>query len=94
MPTLAVVVGAFTLAAAGGAYAASSDAGTITACAREHSGVLYQASRCAAHDRKLTLNIEGPPGAPGAQGPQGPQGPQGLSGAQGVPGTPGPATTS
>ncbi|MBV9802076.1 MAG: hypothetical protein JO130_02740 [Solirubrobacterales bacterium] len=86
MPKLAVVVGIFTLAAAGGAYAASSGAGTITACAREHSGVLYQASRCAAHDRRLTWNVAG---TPGAQGPQGPQGPQGLPGAQGVPGTPG-----
>ncbi|HEY2651573.1 MAG TPA: hypothetical protein VGI50_06615 [Solirubrobacteraceae bacterium] len=62
--------------AAGGAYAvASSRGGTITVCVSHKSGALYRASRCGAHDNRLTWN---------RQGPAGPQGPKGQPGSAGV----------
>lgn len=89
------------LIAGGGAYAlASSDGGTITVCVRHEGGALYQAKRCAKHDKKLSWNKQGLQGSPGmrgpegpqgtqGQGPQGPQGPQGIQGQQGVQGSSG-----
>jgi hypothetical protein len=84
-PAFAVAVLALIVAAAGGAYAASSQQ-TITVCVSHKSGTLYQARRCARHDSKLSWNRQG---VPGAQGPQGAQGAQGAQGPQGVPGSPG-----
>jgi hypothetical protein len=56
----------------GGAYAASKTAGKITACVNHAGGGLYQARKCAKHDKSLTWNqtgIQGPQGLPGPQGP-------------------------
>lgn len=84
------------LIAGGGAYAlASSSGGTITVCARHKSGTLYEAKRCAKHDKKLSWNKQGPPGSAGIPGPQGStgmpgaRGPQGIQGQHGVQGPPG-----
>jgi hypothetical protein len=78
------------LVAAGGAYALASSGGqTITVCVKHNGGTLYQAHKCANHDKQLSWNKQGSPGATGtrgpagATGPQGPQGPQGDTGATG-----------
>lgn len=55
-------------AAAGTVYAAETG-GTITVCVHEQGGGLYRASQCAAHDSKLTWNIQGPKGSQGKAGP-------------------------
>lgn len=60
--------------ASGATYAAATTSShTITACVHHSGGGLYLAAHCAAHDRQLTWNSQGP------AGPQGPRGPQGLS---------------
>jgi hypothetical protein len=63
--------------ASGATYAAAATSShTITACVHHSGGGLYLAAHCAAHDRQLTWNSQGPAGS---QGPRGPRGPQGLS---------------
>jgi hypothetical protein len=65
-------------AVGGGAYAASSTGKKITVCIKHAGGGLYQAKKCAKHDRSLTWNqagIQGPQGLPGPDGLPGPQGP-------------------
>ena len=73
----------------GGAYALTSGAGSVAACVRHITGVLYQASRCARRDRKLTWGRQGPAGPTGRPGAAGPQGAPGLQGAQGSSGSQG-----
>jgi hypothetical protein len=79
----AVALGAIALviAAAGGAYGAyaATAANTITVCIHHNGGGLYQAHKCANHDKKLTWNQQGPQGATGLPGPQG------VPGAAGAP---------
>lgn len=79
-----VVLGiiAIAIAAAGGAYAATSTS-AITVCIHRHGGALYKAKKCARHDKKLSWNAKGqtgPAGPTGATGPPGARGPQGLPG--------------
>jgi hypothetical protein len=90
----AIAVGVIAIAAAaGGAYAATTNSATINVCVRHSGGALYKAKKCAKHDKKLTWNQQGrtgpqgPKGSTGATGPQGPTGPQGTPGAQGAAGT-------
>lgn len=58
-------------AVAGGAYAAiaASSSKTITACVHRIGGGLYQAHKCAPHDKRLQWNVRGPTGQTGAAGP-------------------------
>jgi hypothetical protein len=88
----ATLLGAATLLiAGGGAYALASSRGdAITVCVRHKGGVLYEARKCAKHDRALSWNKQGAAGAPGLPGPPGLQGLQGLQGPQGIQGVPGP----
>jgi hypothetical protein len=66
------------LIAGGGAYAlARSTNSTVTVCVHHKSRTLYQAKKCAKHDKKLSWNKRG------RTGPRGPQGTQGVPGAQG-----------
>lgn len=74
---------ALVLGGAGAAYGLTRGGGTITVCVKHRGGVLYQASRCASGDKKLSW------GAAGARGPQGPQGQQGATGATGAAGSQG-----
>jgi hypothetical protein len=65
------------LIAGGGAYALASSAGaTITVCVNHNGGTLYKAKTCAARDKKLSWNEQGPPGI---QGPTGKAGVNGTS---------------
>jgi hypothetical protein len=59
---LVVIAGGVTYAATNGAPA------TITVCVHHSGGGLYKASKCAAHDSRLTWNVKGPAGPPGAAG--------------------------
>ena len=52
--------------ASGAAYAATTTSShTITACVHHSGGGLYLAAHCAAHDRQLTWNSQGPAGPRG-----------------------------
>ena len=75
------------LGGAGAAYGLATSSGTITVCVKHNGGTLYQASRCASGDKKLSW---GAAGARGPQGPQGATGPAGPAGAQGATGSQGP----
>jgi hypothetical protein len=88
-PTLAI--GALALILAGGAFAASSGSGTITACVHKKGGELYQAKKCSKGDKKLTFSEKGPTGATGSTGATGATGSAGLTGPPGSPGAPGAA---
>jgi hypothetical protein len=79
-PGTALGVIALVVALGGGALAASGGNGTITACVQKQSALLYQAKKCAKHDRKLSWSTRGPVGAVGAVGATGAQGPQGNPG--------------
>jgi hypothetical protein len=83
---MALAIVAVIIAAAGGAYAASSGSPTIRACVKHKGGVLYVAKKCAKHDRRLTWSVTGPQGPTGAQGPTGPTGPKGDTGPAGTAG--------
>jgi hypothetical protein len=72
----------------GGAYALASSNGTITVCVKHAGGGLYQAKKCAKHDRQLRWNTQGPAGGTGSQGQQGPQGIQGVQGPPAADGAP------
>jgi len=96
LPAALLVVG-------GGAYAlASAKSQTITVCVKHQGGIIYQAPRCAKHDKKLSWSTapaavkatQGVAGATGSQGPQGDTGPQGPAGATGPQGPQGPAGTN
>jgi hypothetical protein len=69
----------------GGAYALGSSlaGGTITVCVHHKGGALYQAKKCAKHDKKLSWNKQGLQGAKGATGAAGPQGQTGAQGPAG-----------
>src|ERR1700693_302024 len=84
----APALGSFALVvvAAGGAYAATSGAGTISACVGKSGGRLYKAKHCARGDSRLTWSVTGPKGAKGDIGPAGPAGPMGSAGTTGPPG--------
>jgi hypothetical protein len=83
---IAAVVAAALLVIGGGAYAAASSGGAITACVHKKGGALYEAKKCAKHDKKLTWNATGLQGSQGTAGAQGMQGIQGIQGIQGVQG--------
>jgi len=90
-PAIAIVAIALAVAATGAAYAAArggahdaARAGTITVCVRHSGGALYQARRCARHDRRLSWGIQGPQGEPGPQGPAGSNGTNGINGTNGT----------
>lgn len=81
-PATALVV-AVLMAAGGGAYAlATSAGGTITVCVSHANGTLYEAKKCAKHDKKLSWNTQGREGIQGLHGAQGQQGAQGPQGAR------------
>lgn len=79
------------LVAGGGTYAlAGQGAGTLSACVHRKGGALYEAKKCARHDRKLTWSVAGPRGVAGPQGiagTAGPAGPAGRNGNNGIDGT-------
>ncbi len=79
-----IIIAAAVLFVGGGAYAfGASKRSTIAVCVNHRSGVLYQAHRCARHDKKLSWSTVGPEGPAGAQGAAGPQGAAGQAGAAG-----------
>jgi len=89
----AVLVAVVALTAGGVAYAASRGGATISACVKHSDGVLYQAKRCGAKDKRLTWNRSGPAGpagAVGAVGKTGATGATGQTGQTGLTGPPGP----
>ena len=57
-PAIALGILALVVAGAGGAYAANSGGGTITACVHKTGGGLYRARHCARHDGKLSWNAD------------------------------------
>lgn len=76
------------LIAGGGTYAlAGQGASTLSACVHRKGGGLYQAKKCAHHDKKLSWSIVGPTGPQGATGPAGSAGLAGKSGNNGTSGT-------
>jgi hypothetical protein len=88
-----VATAALVTATAGGAYAAGTSGGSISACVHHDGGGLYQARRCAHDDRQLQWSVRGPgglQGAAGAAGPAGAPGPRGLTGPPGPQGNGGP----
>ncbi len=90
-----IIIAAAVVFVGGGAYAlGSSKSGTIAVCVNHRSGVLYQAHRCARHDKKLSWSAVGPQGPAGPQGAAGPQGSAGTQGAAGQAGAAGPVTTT
>ncbi len=99
-PALVLGTIALVVAAAGGAYAATSGGGKISVCVSKSGGGLYKANHCAAGDSKLSWNVTGPRGPRGrtgpagsttGTGPAGPAGPTGPTGPGGATGPPGPA---
>lgn len=87
VPGIALGLVALVIAASGAAYAAAKGGGTITVCVHHQGGALYQAKRCAKHDKKLSWNKQGVQGAQGLQGPQGQAGKDGTNGTNGINGT-------
>ena len=91
-PATVLGIIALVVAAAGGAYAATSGGGKISVCVSKSGGALYKAKHCAAGDSKLSWNVTGPKGATGqtgqtgGTGAAGPTGPTGPGGATGPPG--------
>ena len=86
--SVAAVGVAALLITGGGAYAlASAGGGTITVCVNHKNGTLYQARKCAKHDKKLRAGTAGPAGSPGAKGATGDT--QQPSRWPGFPGSPG-----
>lgn len=88
-----------TLVAAPGLAMATVQPRTTTAfkaCANKKTGVLRQATKCAATERAVSWAVQGPKGAtgatgaPGPTGATGPAGPAGPAGATGETGAPGP----
>ncbi len=79
-PVAALGVAALLLAGSGAYAVASSSDGTIAACVRSHGGTLYQAKKCARHDKRISWNKTGPRGDTGPRGPQGVPGTQGPAG--------------
>jgi hypothetical protein len=78
------------LIAGGGTYAlAGQGSSTLSACVHRHGGALYEAKKCAKHDRRLTWSIAGPEGPAGPAGSSGPAGANGKSGNNGADGTDG-----
>ncbi len=67
-PAIALSILALVVAGEGGAYAANSGGGTITACVHKTGGGLYRARHCARHDGKLSWNARGPKGNTGSPG--------------------------
>jgi hypothetical protein len=82
--------GTLVAATAGGAYAAGMSGGSVSACVHHNGGGLYEAHRCARHDRGLQWSVRRPSGPPGAAGAAGPAGAPGAPGLAGPPGPPGP----
>jgi hypothetical protein len=87
--TLAAI-GALVAAMAGGAYAAGTSDGSISACVHHNGGGLYEARQCAGDDHELHWSVRGPAGPQGATGAAGPSGPRGLTGPPGPQGSSGP----
>src|SRR2546421_260859 len=85
-PAIVLGIIALVVAAGGGAYAATSGGGRITVCVHKNGGGLYQAKKCAKHDRKLSWGASGRRGATGRQGPIGVQGATGAKGDTGAQG--------
>jgi hypothetical protein len=96
-PGIVLGIIALVVAAAGGAYAATSGGGKISVCVSKSGGGLYKAKHCASGDSKLSWNVTGPKGKTGPAGPSGsrgasgPTGPTGSTGGTGPTGPPGPA---
>ncbi len=90
-PAIVLGVLALTVAAAGGALAATSGGTTITVCVKQHGNTLYRAKRCKGGDKQLRWNTHGLPGPQGRTGPQGPTGSPGQTGPHGPKGDTGPA---
>jgi hypothetical protein len=86
---VALSAAALFCAIGGGAYAAASSSSTVTVCVKHSGGELYQAKKCAKHDKKLSWNEKGVAGATGATGAAGAAGATGAPGAAGTPGTAG-----
>jgi hypothetical protein len=92
-----VAVLATVIAGGGMAFAASSTAKTIKACASKKTGALRLASTCKKTEKKVTWSVTGPEGAkgargvPGGTGVRGVTGPRGAKGARGVPSGTGPS---
>jgi type VI secretion system secreted protein Hcp len=85
---IAAIVGGFVVAGGLGAalaYAATNDAGSITACVAKDGTPHIVAAGTACKDKESTLSwaIQGPQGPAGPQGPQGAKGDQGAAGASG-----------
>jgi hypothetical protein len=87
---VALSAAALFCAIGGGAYAAASSNNTVTVCVKHSGGELYQAKKCAKHDKKLSWNEKGVAGAAGAAGAPGAPGAAGAAGAPGTPGAAGP----
>lgn len=85
---IAAIVAGFAVAGGLGAalaYAATNDAGSITACVAKDGTPHIVAAGTACKDKESTLSWaiqgpQGPAGPQGAQGPKGDQGPAGVSG--------------
>jgi hypothetical protein len=84
---VALSAAALFCAIGGGAYAAASSSKMVTVCVKHSGGELYQAKKCAKHDKKLSWNEKGVAGATGAAGAAGAPG---APGAAGTPGAAGP----
>jgi hypothetical protein len=83
------------LAAGGGTYAlASTSSSRLSACVHRKGGALYEATKCARHDRKLTWGVVGPQGPVGPAGPTGKAGSNGSNGTNGTDGTNGVGATT
>lgn len=85
---IAAIVAGFAVAGGLGAalaYAATNDAGSITACVAKDGTPHIVAAGTACKDKESTLSwaIQGPQGPAGPQGAQGPKGDQGPAGASG-----------
>jgi hypothetical protein len=80
---VALSAAALFCAIGGGAYAAASSSKTVTVCVKHSGGELYQAKKCAKHDKKLSWNQKGVAGATGAAGAAGAPGAAGTPGAAG-----------
>jgi hypothetical protein len=83
---VALSAAALFCAIGGGAYAAASSSKTVTVCVKHSGGELYQAKKCAKHDKKLSWDEKGVAGATGATGATGAAGATGTTGATGAAG--------
>jgi hypothetical protein len=93
-PVLAIAAVGVLAAAGSYAFAASTAAPQIHACADRKSGALRLAATCRSGERAVTWGKTGPQGKVGAPGKTGAAGVQGQPGAAGAAGAAGPAGTA